>query len=654
MLHYLKKILSLLVTGIISSYLLVCEDIDVFKEIKTNPSPLNPINCTVLSGNTVLLDWSDVQHSDYYIVTVNNVQLIKTTESSYNFNITNPVFGSSYNWHILAGNEFHQTRSAIPSFYYFPVPEIESQIKCLNETIIFPNISNKSYAEFYLEILYNTKLNEDNNGIERDTSKSIRLDDDFSLNMEKIGLGKYYFQTRFFFTDDKGLLGKCSRLTDLSKIIEIEIKEQDKLTIPQRLYFSQNDANQFLHWNYEPKEPGNSQKPLIEYSIDSEWIKIPDHLIDLENNQVNIASLSLPASSYKYYKWRITIPSSVGCQPLIREGLFGIENNLMRCPEQIGPLIWEEVPLTHYPINYEVTGIYDPINTSIIIISSYQIWQIEDKGTEYHSSLLQKDLNINSTHIEGASVFDPVHERLLLFSPPSRNQIADSNVYSLSLDENHDWRILSVQNIIPPARHEHAAIFDPLRNRYLIFGGFLSDESLIALNDLWELNFNSDPISWNSLTTLGEKPKARGQIQATYLSETDSLIFYGGNEQEIYTGSGPKPLLDDLWEIKFNTNKWNKLHPSGTSPGLLFEHSLEAIDGCRVGITHGTWKENDNYLFSSGFFIYNHKSNKWENVEISGDWPTCGDIETIFDYDDGILYAYGGLPKPGLWKLSGF
>lgn len=102
----------------------------------------------------------------------------------------------------------------------------------------------------------------------------------------------------------------------------------------------------------------------------------------------------------------------------------------------------------------------------------------------------------------------------------------------------------------PSARSAHATVYDPIRQRTIVFGG--ADGSGIALADTWAWNGSQ----WSQVATTG--PSARYSPQATW-SETDGVVLlHGGNGGLFYTASA------DLWA--WNGSSWTQRTPGGTAP----------------------------------------------------------------------------------------
>jgi hypothetical protein len=72
------------------------------------------------------------------------------------------------------------------------------------------------------------------------------------------------------------------------------------------------------------------------------------------------------------------------------------------------------------------------------------------------------------------------------------------------------------------------AVFDPIRNRMIVYGGFDAvSGSDQFFGDVWALDFDGTP-TWSELTPAGTTPTGRDITAAAYDPIHDRMIFYGG------------------------------------------------------------------------------------------------------------------------------
>ena len=157
----------------------------------------------------------------------------------------------------------------------------------------------------------------------------------------------------------------------------------------------------------------------------------------------------------------------------------------------------------------------------------------------------------------------------------------DSDVHgtlsTLSLAQT--WEQLSPVGGPPSPRYALAADHDEANNRMLVFGGGGGNISFVPtmLNDIWVLS-NADGLggtpTWTQLTPVGGSPSGRGFDSAVYDPVSNSLIVFGGDLAIGYCNEE----TNDVWVLS-NANGlggapvWTQLSPTGGPPSARFEHS---------------------------------------------------------------------------------
>ncbi len=114
---------------------------------------------------------------------------------------------------------------------------------------------------------------------------------------------------------------------------------------------------------------------------------------------------------------------------------------------------------------------------------------------------------------------------------------------SLSFDDTWLYKDGSWEKLLPqdkpPSRQGHAAFFDPLRQRLVIFGGAPRMQGE-PLPDLWEF----DGQQWTAPTSVGTLPPRSSA--AVYLPEQSQALMFGGQ-----TADASGPGLDDTWWLLY-------------------------------------------------------------------------------------------------------
>jgi hypothetical protein len=152
----------------------------------------------------------------------------------------------------------------------------------------------------------------------------------------------------------------------------------------------------------------------------------------------------------------------------------------------------------------------------------------------------------------------PLWEQLSAdFNPPPIQRVDHSAIYSPPDDAiiifggrdpftgavfNEMWRgsltfPATWQNITPastPAalsRYDHSAIYDPLRRRMIVFGGFNAVGQL--LNDTWAIDLSAPSPNWVLLDSGGSgSPTPRYGHTAIYDPNRDDMVMFGGDASD--------------------------------------------------------------------------------------------------------------------------
>src|SRR4029077_15288945 len=136
------------------------------------------------------------------------------------------------------------------------------------------------------------------------------------------------------------------------------------------------------------------------------------------------------------------------------------------------------------------------------------------------------------------------------------NGTSGNETWALSLARGPSWSMLEPAGPAPPARSGHAAVYDPLRRRMLMFGG--RTDAAQPVRDAWALSLSDVP-AWTELNPAGTPPPVSVGLVAWYDRAGDRVLVYAGNTGE----EGGR----DVWSLSLSgTPNWTQLHLPGPVP----------------------------------------------------------------------------------------
>ncbi|UCD83557.1 MAG: hypothetical protein JSU92_09645 [Deltaproteobacteria bacterium] len=240
-----------------------------------------------------------------------------------------------------------------------------------------------------------------------------------------------------------------------------------------------------------------------------------------------------------------------------------------------GPGTWVGMPDTSPNERYGASIVYDPVNERSFVFggethqsqgngcrcdgSDNPICSCIDYDAAYYKNVFViktdswedispffKPATVPSPRAYHSAVYDPVNERMLVFGGENKDGVIDNNVYSLdvSYPDSEYWTTLApgTHSGTIPGRSGHTAIYDDENRRMIIFGGWGSSGE--QLNDVWALNLFENGLDgmWVKLNPSGGAPSAISGHSAVYDSSNKRMIIFGGSEDGT--------CKNDVWELK--------------------------------------------------------------------------------------------------------
>ena len=316
--------------------------------------------------------------------------------------------------------------------------------------------------------------------------------------------------------------------------------------------------------------------------------------------------------------------------------VFGGENGLNDVEALVltKPATWEELlgPDTQISPRYSHTATYDPVRDRLLVVSGNgsndDVWALSLGGPPAWSRATPGGLHFNRRH-DHTAIYDPLGDRLIVFGgyvETGTGTIAGNDTWSLSIAKTFAWSPLAALGAPPSARFAHVAIYDPVRRRMIVFGGrtnsatypnetkalsltgtqtwsqlvvsgtpplgrswasavydpvrdrmivFGGDDGTSARNDIWALSLGGSP-TWSQLTPTNALAFNVLGHSAFYDPIRDRMVFFGGSRVGTPSGYG-----SDAWALSLSgPPTWSQLVPSGNPPSGR-NHSTATYDAVR-------------------------------------------------------------------------
>jgi hypothetical protein len=305
------------------------------------------------------------------------------------------------------------------------------------------------------------------------------------------------------------------------------------------------------------------------------------------------------------------------------------------------------------------SAIYDPVRYRMVVFggtyddgSSHvlnDVWALSLLGTPAWTRLTPSGTppSARSTH---SAIYDPVRDRMVVFGGGSSLK----DVWALSLAGTPAWTQLAPSGAPPIGRSWHSAIYDPVRDRMVVFGGYYYDGSSHALNDVWALSLAGTP-AWTQLTPSGTPPIGRLRHSAIYDPVRDRMVVFGGG-----SNSYPNYFLNDVWALSLaGTPAWTELIPSGTPPiGRTEPSAIYDPVRDRMVVFGGGSDSYPGYYLNDVWALSQAGTPAWTELTPSGTLPpTRSGHSAIYDPVRKRMVVFGGYENPGphlndVWALS--
>lgn len=190
----------------------------------------------------------------------------------------------------------------------------------------------------------------------------------------------------------------------------------------------------------------------------------------------------------------------------------------------------------------------------------------------YRWSGISPTVGVTQPDISGhVSIYDEINKVMIVFGGVVQNNIYLNwlSMFSLLTDGLEFWWDLNplVPDGTPPKRANHSMICDIENKKMILFGGI--NPITLYFNDTWELSFTETTDGkWCPLPTTGSKPSPRASHTAIFDPIGQRMIVFGGTK---YTTTGACPIeasciLGDLWALNLTDMTWQEIIPPNPRP----------------------------------------------------------------------------------------
>jgi len=245
----------------------------------------------------------------------------------------------------------------------------------------------------------------------------------------------------------------------------------------------------------------------------------------------------------------------------------------------LGKFVWTKVetPGPTPPEREDHVAIFDPVGYRMIVhggengLTSNTTWSLDLKTLRWRD-LTDSTAPAREDH---TAIYDSRGRRMVIFGGRDNtgtiDYVNESNLPALDLDPRsrtfEKWIELKSGDVRAPGRSDHAAIYDPIKNRMVIFGGW-DKQTHQFLDDTWAYNFADSPDSagtWKKLKTKDSHPPKRRHVVGVYDAGRNWFIVCGG--------LGEQGFLNDVWAFDLTRDLWINITP-GPQPRPILHWPL--------------------------------------------------------------------------------
>jgi hypothetical protein len=223
------------------------------------------------------------------------------------------------------------------------------------------------------------------------------------------------------------------------------------------------------------------------------------------------------------------------------------------------------------PASEDHTSIYDPNSHRMILYggengpTTNKLWSLDLKTFTWRE-LTNPQVPRREAH---SADYDSLGKRMIVFGGLDRLNEDLYSVWAMDLDPAspafEKWRELTVPEGRPPGRIDHAAVYDPIKNRLVFHGGWTKTrKGLYADTWAFYLPGASGAGRWARLDTGGVEPPPRRHAVGVHDPDRNLFVMFGGQ--------GPAGHLNDVWAFDLTRDVWTNITPPTPGPMGRIDH----------------------------------------------------------------------------------
>jgi hypothetical protein len=284
-------------------------------------------------------------------------------------------------------------------------------------------------------------------------------------------------------------------------------------------------------------------------------------------------------------------------------------------------------------------AVYDPVGERMIVYGGVAhtddaaVWALSLSGTPRWTQIVS-GASGPGISMQGCAVYDPIHRQILVFGTYAfeRDQL-ENDLWALSLSAPAHWTLLEPSGTRPSPQTMSTAIYDPVRQRMVMFGGYDRERNTggHSRREVWALTL-TDSLAWVQLSPRGDTLQPRHACAAAYDSRRDRMIVFGGEND-----AGGDPILRDTWALQFGDSlDWSQLEAQ--NPPSPRATTTTVYDATRDRLVFYGGKTSDTWALPLGAEL------RWTLLE-PGDgltFPPRNLHAAVFDAARHRTLVYGG------------